>query len=73
MSALGQKQTLGRSNGMSALPPKADIVQDGRDVRFVPLADIAISSVVPVNSSILRRQGLDPEVLPNRFHLSPPA
>ena len=42
-------------------------------VRFVPKADIAISSAVPVNSSILRRQGLDPEVLLNRFHLSPPA
>jgi len=26
---------------MSALPPKADIVQDDRDVRFVPKADIA--------------------------------
>jgi hypothetical protein len=25
MSALGQKRTLHRSNGMSALPPKADI------------------------------------------------
>jgi hypothetical protein len=25
MSALGQKQTLPRSNGMSALPPKADM------------------------------------------------
>jgi hypothetical protein len=25
MSALGQKQTLHRSNGMSALPPKADM------------------------------------------------
>ena len=25
---------------MSALPPKADIVQHGRDVRFVPKADI---------------------------------
>jgi hypothetical protein len=26
---------------MSALPPKADIVQHDRDVRFVPKADIA--------------------------------
>ena len=58
---------------MSALPPKADIVEREWNVRFVPLADIAISSVVPVNNSILRRQGLDPEVLPNRFHLSLPA
>jgi len=26
---------------MSALPPKADIDQHGRDVRFVPKADIS--------------------------------
>jgi len=26
---------------MSALPPKADMVQHDRDVRFVPKADIA--------------------------------
>jgi hypothetical protein len=26
--------------GMSALPPKADMDQHGRDVRFVPTADI---------------------------------
>jgi hypothetical protein len=34
MSALGQKQTLRRSNGMSALPPKADIRQRKWHVRF---------------------------------------
>ena len=28
MSALGQKQTCAVQNGMSALPPKADIVSD---------------------------------------------
>jgi hypothetical protein len=28
---------------MSALPPKADMEQHGRDVRFVPIADIVIS------------------------------
>ena len=27
-------------NGMSALPPKADMCSATRDVRFVPLADI---------------------------------
>ena len=27
---------------MSALPPKADMDQDGRDVRFVPIADVEI-------------------------------
>jgi hypothetical protein len=28
---------------MSALPPKADIVQHDRDVRFVPKVDIAVT------------------------------
>jgi len=40
MSALGQKQTLRRVRLMSALPPKADMDQQGCDVRFVPKADI---------------------------------
>src|SRR5262249_60127248 len=40
MSALGQKQTLGDFRLMSALPPKADIGTQPRDVRFVPKADI---------------------------------
>jgi hypothetical protein len=39
MSALGQKQTSRPEISMSALPPKADIVQHDRDVRFVPEAD----------------------------------
>jgi hypothetical protein len=42
MSALGQKQTLDWRPLMSALPPKADMVQLGDDVRFVPIADIDI-------------------------------
>ena len=33
---LRDKRPIPRSYTMSALPPKADIVQDGRDVRFVP-------------------------------------
>jgi len=37
MSALGQKRTLKRRHPMSALPPKVDIRQDNRDVRFVPI------------------------------------
>ena len=41
MSVLGQKQTLGHLRLMSALPPKADIGTQPRDVRFVPKADIA--------------------------------
>ena len=41
MSALGQKQTFGSRNAMSALPPKADIAECDGDVRFVPKADIS--------------------------------
>jgi len=40
MSALGQKQTLAHVRVMSALPPKADIAEGDRHVRFVPKADI---------------------------------
>jgi hypothetical protein len=41
--ALGQKRTLKRFHPMSGLPPKADIDHHGRDVRFVPEADIGVS------------------------------
>jgi len=44
MSALGQKQTFGLRNAMSALPPKADIRGRDIDVRFVPKADIEVHS-----------------------------
>jgi hypothetical protein len=37
MSALGQKQTSAWRSLMSALPPKADIAECDRHVRFVPL------------------------------------
>jgi hypothetical protein len=40
MSALSQKRTLKQLHPMSALPPKADIVQYGGNVRFVPIGDI---------------------------------
>jgi hypothetical protein len=40
MSALGQKQTLPSVDAMSALPPKADIAQRVRDVRFLPKEDV---------------------------------
>jgi hypothetical protein len=40
MSALGQKQTSPITVAMSALRPKADIAEHGRQVRFVPKADI---------------------------------
>src|SRR6516225_10626914 len=39
MSALGQKQTWKLVRVMPALPPKADIGTQSRDVRFVPKAD----------------------------------
>jgi len=39
MSALGQKQTSGHVQSMSALPPKADITECDRHVRFVRKAD----------------------------------
>jgi len=44
MSALGQKQTLGKVRLMSALPPIADIRTQPRDVRFVPKADVSSCS-----------------------------
>jgi hypothetical protein len=55
MSALGHKQTFGKVRPMSALPPKADIVQHDRDVRFVPIADI-----VKVTRSPRRRRQVGP-------------
>jgi len=38
MSALGQKQTSVHDWIMSALPPKADIGTQPRDVRYVPIS-----------------------------------
>ena len=40
MSALGQKRTFAVQNGMSALPPIADMCSALAYVRFVPIADI---------------------------------
>jgi hypothetical protein len=40
MSALGQKQTFAPQKAMSALPPKADMCDAARDVRYGPRADI---------------------------------
>src|SRR5262249_18293970 len=47
MSALGQKQTSQRVRAMSALPPKADIGTQPRDVRFVPIADSCSAAIEP--------------------------
>ena len=45
-SALGQKRTLDCSRVMSALPPKADIVERDRHVRFVPKADSCSAAIL---------------------------
>ena len=45
MSALGQKQTLGKVRLMSALLPIADIGTQPSDVCFVPKADIRFYSI----------------------------
>jgi len=47
MSALGHKRTLGHVRTMSALPPKADIGTQPRDVRFVPKADSCTAAKRP--------------------------
>ena len=41
MFALGHKRTF----AVSALPPKADMCSASRHVRFVPIADIAMSAI----------------------------
>ena len=41
MSAYPRKRTFVAAMGMSALPPKAYMCSAIRDVRFVPIADIA--------------------------------
>ena len=43
MSALGQKRTCAVQLVKSALHPKADMCGATSDVRFVPIADIALS------------------------------
>ena len=53
MSALGQKRTLDL-HPMSALPPKADIDRDRRDVRFVPKADMPATSGSLISVPILK-------------------
>src|SRR6516165_9773164 len=45
MSALGQKQTSQCVCAMSALPPKADIGTQSRNVRFVPIADSCTAAI----------------------------
>ncbi len=58
MSALGQKKTCAVQNGMSALPPKADMCGATRDVRFVPKADMAGKYCRPQSGVIMGVSGL---------------
>src|SRR6516162_6466229 len=65
MSALGQKQTLKVVCAMSALPPKADMDQHGRDVCFVPKADIGTQPPnvrFPVARSRQKRTRMSPTI-----------
>jgi len=52
MPALGQKQTWRLLEGMSALPPKADIETQPRDVRFVPKGDMSLFAMRPASQMI---------------------
>jgi len=45
--ALGQKQTSEDVWAMSALPPKADIAERDRHVRFVPKAESCTAAIDP--------------------------
>jgi hypothetical protein len=40
MSGSGQKRTFRKAKAMSAIPPKADMVQHSGNVRFVPNSDV---------------------------------
>src|SRR6516165_11766776 len=60
MSAMGQKRTFTHLRPMSALPPKADIGTQPRNVRFVPKADIRLPcDDAPVPASRPSRELLD--------------
>jgi hypothetical protein len=57
--ALGHEQTSRARALMSALPPKADIRQRNRDVRFVPKADIKFGLEVEEASTLYAANSLD--------------
>ena len=60
MLALGQKRRLKRLRPMSVLPPKADIAEHGRHVRYVPKADIAtMQQQIYLNSSTVANGSAD--------------
>jgi hypothetical protein len=54
MSALGHKRTFGPRKSMSALPPKADIAEHRRDVRFVPKPDVSNRNKGPFTCTFSR-------------------
>jgi hypothetical protein len=61
MSALGQKQTCAPQKVMSALPPKADMCGAAKDVRFVPIADVAtIGLAYRIRISSISNWSLEP-------------
>ena len=56
MSAVGQKQTFAAQNGMSALPPIADMCGATQHVRFVPKADMIPVLLDNLIGALLERQ-----------------
>ena len=50
---MGQKRTWRTQFRMSALPPKADIVRHGGNVRFVPIADSCTAAKRPLAEWVL--------------------
>jgi hypothetical protein len=55
-SAPGQTRKSARLNGMSVLPPTADVVGPPRHVRIVPVADVSIFVVVSQIARAFRRR-----------------
>ena len=53
MSASGQEQTFRSAIGMSAFPPKADIRQRKKNVRFGSKADIEVRLVCPGSNFLI--------------------
>ena len=72
MSALVQKQTLEKVRVMSALPPKADMVQHDCDVRFVPKADSCTSRLTAAHALFAAGCCPTPADSKTHPHASPP-
>jgi len=53
---LGHKRTSERVQSMSPLPPKADIRERGRHVRFVPGADILRSRLLSAEEIVIEAE-----------------